>query len=43
MADTVRAGLTQGVVENVTRSYLVLGAWAVAACGLTAATLGKKG
>jgi ABC-2 type transport system permease protein len=43
MADTVRAGLTQGVVEGLARSYLVLGAWAVAAVGVTAATLGRRG
>jgi ABC-2 type transport system permease protein len=43
MADTVRAGLTYGVVEDLTGSYLVLGAWAVAACGVTGASLGRKG
>ena len=43
MADTVRAGLTQGVVEGVTRSYLVLGAWAAASVGITSAVLGRRG
>ena len=43
MADTVRAALTVGVVENVTRSYLVLGAWAAAATGTTALILGRRG
>lgn len=43
MADTVRAGLTRGVVEDVTRSYLVLGAWAAASVGVTAAVLGRRG
>lgn len=42
MADTVRAGLTVGIVENVTRSYLVLGAWAVASVAVTAAVLGRR-
>jgi ABC-2 type transport system permease protein len=43
MADTVRAALTLGVVEDVTRSYLVLGAWAAAATGATALVLGRRG
>jgi ABC-2 type transport system permease protein len=43
MADTVRAGLTVGVVEDVTRSYLVLGAWAAASVGATAAILRRRG
>lgn len=43
MADTVRAALTLGVVEEVTRSYLVLGAWAVVATGATALVLGRRG
>ena len=43
MADTVRAGLTVGVVEGVTRSYRVLGAWAAASVGVTAAVLGRRG
>ena len=43
MADTVRAGLTVGVVEDVTRSYLVLGGWAAASVGVTAAVLGRRG
>lgn len=42
MADTVRAALTRGLVEDVTRSYLVLGAWAAAATGLTALVLGRR-
>ncbi len=43
MADTVRAGLTVGVIDDLTRSYLVLGAWAVASVGVTAAVLGRRG
>ncbi|MFH1329127.1 MAG: ABC transporter permease [Actinomycetota bacterium] len=43
MADTVRAGLTRGVVEDVARSYLVLGAWAAASIGISAAVLGRRG
>lgn len=43
MANTVRAALTQGVAEEVARSYLVLGAWAVASTGLVAAVLGRRG
>lgn len=43
MADTVRAGLTQGVVADVARSYLVLGAWGLASVGVSAAVLGKRG
>jgi ABC-2 type transport system permease protein len=43
MADTVRAGLTYGVVADVTRSYLVLAVWAAASVGVTAAVLGRRG
>jgi ABC-2 type transport system permease protein len=43
MADTVRAGLTVGVVQGVARSYLVLGAWAAASVAVTAAVLGRRG
>jgi ABC-2 type transport system permease protein len=43
MADTVRAGLTVGVIGDVTRSYLVLGAWAAASVAVTAAVLGRRG
>lgn len=43
MADTVRAALTVGVVENVTRSYLVLGAWAALSVGATAVVLERRG
>ena len=42
MANVVRAGLTRGVVADVTRSYLVLGAWSVAAVALATAALGKR-
>jgi len=42
MADTVRAALTEGVVTNVIRSYLVLGAWAAASVGVTALVLGRR-
>jgi len=43
MADIVRAGLTHGVVDDVARSYLVLGAWAIASVGISAAVLGRRG
>lgn len=42
MADTVRAALTEGVVEDVTRSYLVLGTWGAASVGLTALVLRRR-
>jgi ABC-2 type transport system permease protein len=42
MADVIRAGLTNGLVDNVALSYLVLAAWtAVAAAGATWA-LGRR-
>lgn len=42
MANAVRAGLTEGVVTGVTRSYLVLGVWSAAAAALAAAALGRR-
>ncbi len=43
MADVIRAGLTQGLVENVALSYLVLAAWTiVAAAGATWALGGRS-
>jgi len=43
MATVMRAGLTEGVVTDLTRSYLVLGLWAVAATALSAWVLGRRG
>lgn len=42
MADTVRAGLTEGVVQGVARSYVVLGFWAVASVAVCAVVLGRR-
>ena len=43
MADLVRAGLTEGMVESVTRPFLVLGAWTLAAGVVTIRTIGRRG
>jgi ABC-2 type transport system permease protein len=42
MANVVRAGLTRGVVEEVARSYLILGAWSLGAVALAVAALGRR-
>jgi len=42
MADVIRASITVGVVPDVARSYLVLGAWAAASVTLTAVVLGRR-
>ncbi len=42
MADAIRAAITKGVVPNVARSYLMLGAWAVISVAVTAAVLGRR-
>jgi ABC-2 type transport system permease protein len=42
MAAVTRAGLTEGVVDGLTRSYLVLGAWALAATAVTAWVLRRR-
>jgi ABC-2 type transport system permease protein len=42
MAAVMRAGLTEGIVDSVWRSYLVLGLWAVAATALTAWVVGRR-
>ena len=42
MADVIRAGLTEGVVPNVTRSYLVLGLWSMGSMAVAAAVLGRR-
>jgi ABC-2 type transport system permease protein len=42
MAEVIRAGLTDGLVGDVTRSYLVLGGWAVLAVTTTALVLGRR-
>jgi ABC-2 type transport system permease protein len=42
MATVVRGGLTEGLVADVARSYVVLGVWAVVALGVVAAALGRR-
>ena len=42
MAVVTRAGLTEGVVDGVPGAYAVLGAWTVAAGGLTAWALTRR-
>jgi ABC-2 type transport system permease protein len=42
MAVVIRAGLTQGVVSDVTTSFVVLAAWAAAGCSATAWAIGRR-
>jgi ABC-2 type transport system permease protein len=42
MANVIRAALTEGLVENVGRSYLVLGLWTVGSWMVTAAVIGRR-
>jgi ABC-2 type transport system permease protein len=42
MAVVIRAGLTQGVVSDVTTSFVVLAAWAAAGCTATAWAVGRR-
>ena len=42
MANVMRAGLTQGIVDGLGRSYVVLGLWAVAATMVTALVLRRR-
>jgi ABC-2 type transport system permease protein len=42
MATVVRGGLTEDLVTDVARSYVVLGIWAVLALGLVALSLGRR-
>jgi ABC-2 type transport system permease protein len=42
MGVVVRAGLTDGLVTNVTRSYLILAAWTLVAGLVTALVLGRR-
>jgi ABC-2 type transport system permease protein len=42
MAVVMRAGLTVGVVGDVTRSFLVLAAWTVAGCAATGWVIGRR-
>lgn len=42
MAQVIRAGLTEGVVADVGRPFLVLVAWALAGFGLTAWVVGRR-
>jgi ABC-2 type transport system permease protein len=43
MAAVTRGGLTTGVIDGLPRSYLVLGAWALAALAATAVVLRRRG
>jgi len=42
MAVVLRASLTEGIVENVTASYLVLTAWTVGSWAIAAAVIGRR-
>lgn len=42
MAAVIRAGLTTGVVSQVTTSFVVLAAWTVASCAATAWVVGRR-
>jgi ABC-2 type transport system permease protein len=42
MAQVIRGGLTEGVVSDMARSYLVLGLWSAVATIATAAVLGRR-
>ena len=42
MGVVVRDGLTSGLVTDIGRSYLVLGAWALASAGVAAWVLGRR-
>jgi ABC-2 type transport system permease protein len=42
MATVIRAGLTDGLVTDVARSYEVLLAWIVVGCVLTASVIGRR-
>ena len=43
MGQVVRAGLTDGIVTDVARSFAVLGAWSVGAWMVMARVVGKRG
>ena len=42
MANVVRDAFTEGLADDVLRSYAVLGAWAVASAGLSAVVLRRR-
>jgi len=42
MAELIRAGLTHGLVTDLTRSYLILLAWTVAGWVMTAWVVGRR-
>ena len=42
MGDLVRAGLTNGLVESVTRSFVVLGLWSALAAAVSIRAIGKR-
>jgi ABC-2 type transport system permease protein len=42
MADVIRAGLTNGLADNVALSYLVLAAWTIVAAAAATWALGRR-
>jgi ABC-2 type transport system permease protein len=42
MAVVIRAGLSMGLVSDLTRSFLVLGAWTVAGWAMTGWVIGRR-
>jgi hypothetical protein len=42
MAELIRSGLTQGLVTDLTRSYLILLAWTVVGWAITAWVVGRR-
>jgi hypothetical protein len=42
LAELIRAGLTQGLVADLTRSYLILLAWTVVGWAMTAWIVGRR-
>lgn len=43
MAQVIRGGLTEGLVDGIMRSYLVLAIWSMVSIGVAAAVLGRRG
>lgn len=43
MGQVIRAALTDGLVDGVSRAYVLLTGWGAAAVAITAATLGRRG
>jgi ABC-2 type transport system permease protein len=42
MAEVIRAGLSTGLVTDLTRSYLILAAWTAAGWAMTALVVGRR-